>query len=97
MKITSPIGSKGNEMEPTNKDRAAWAMVAVNAFAEETGMDNAGEELPAIVGDLLADIMHLCNQNGIDFAQVLDTGKDLFDGEIIEEADALENASALAR
>jgi len=58
-------------IEPSNNDRAAWAMAAVRFFAEQTGMDMAGEDLPTILGDLFADLMHLCQANQIDFKAVL--------------------------
>lgn len=41
----------------TNLKRARWAAVAVRAFQEETGNDDAAEA----VQDLLSDLMHLCN------------------------------------
>jgi hypothetical protein len=49
-----------------NDDRAAWAEVALAAFAAETGCDRA-EALP----DLLCDLMHQCDRTGVSFAAEL--------------------------
>lgn len=70
---------------PTNEDRAGWAQVAVDAFAAETNMDAAGEDMQTVMGDLLADLMHLCQQNDIDFERILATGKMHFEAELEEE------------
>ena len=45
---------------PTNNNRAEWAQVAVDAFAEVTGMDEDSEELDTIIGDLFCNLRHLC-------------------------------------
>lgn len=71
--------------EPTNEDRAGWAMVAVDAFAEKTGLDTSGDDLETKVGDLIANLMHLCRLNQIEFAQVLESGRKLFAAELTEE------------
>ena len=42
-----------------NEDRAAWALHAVKAFQEATGSDD-----DTAIGDLLADLMHLCDRMG---------------------------------
>lgn len=76
----------------TNKDRAGWAQVAADAFASETRMDKANEDMETVLTDLLCDIMHLCNQKGIDFKQVLDSGQAHFETDLVEEADDLEDA-----
>lgn len=71
--------------EPTNLDRAGWAMAAVDTFAEKAGLDSAGEELETKVGDLLANLMHLCRINKVDFEQALHTGRMHFEAEVAEE------------
>jgi len=70
---------------PTNDQRASWAMTAVDAFSEKTGLDRAGENLDTKIGDLLANLMHLCKFNEIDFDGVLDTGRMHFEAEVAEE------------
>ena len=48
-----------------NLDRAEWAITCLYAFAEATGQLH--EPADDIIGDLLADLMHLCRMNGLDF------------------------------
>ena len=45
-------------MDVTNEDRAGWAEVACEAFAEITGQDMEND-LPEIIGDLIANLLHL--------------------------------------
>lgn len=49
--------------EATNLNRAQWALRAVTQFAKDTGLstDLSVGEMPTAVGDLLCDIMHLCD------------------------------------
>jgi hypothetical protein len=70
--------------DPSNHDRASWAQSAIQTFAHETGMDNAGEDLPTIIGDLLADLMHLCVQKELDFKGLLETAEMHFTAESVE-------------
>lgn len=55
--------------EGMNKDRASWALAAVETFRAETGMDS--EDLDTVVGDLLADLAHLCDERGLDFGHLI--------------------------
>lgn len=66
--------------EPTNKDRAEWGKQALDAFAVATG-----SEPETIVCDLLADLMHYCRLNNIDFEAELHLGERHFDEEVEEE------------
>jgi hypothetical protein len=61
--------------EGMNDDRAMWAQTALDAFAEVTNMDTAGEDAQTILTDLLADFMHWSDRNGVDFAEVLASAK----------------------
>ena len=56
--------------EGMNDDRAKWAQVALDAFQGETGTDD-GDRL----ADLLCDLMHWANRNGMGFAYELQTGR----------------------
>ncbi len=60
--------------ETTNKDRAKWAMAAVQTFADVTGLDTASEAdgLETTITDLLADLMHLCDANGLQLQELLE-------------------------
>ena len=56
--------------EPTNKDRAQRAIKAVEAYdetREDAGDCAAGDYVTPII-DLLADLRHLCDQEGVCFA-----------------------------
>lgn len=59
--------------DPTNEDRAEWALAAVDAFAAVTNMD-ACETTETIANDLLANLMHLadsrCFELSIDRARM---------------------------
>lgn len=72
-------------MSVTNNDRAEWARAAVDVFAEKTGLDKSGDDLDTMIGDLIADIMHLCERDGLDFEQVLHRGKMYFEEERNDE------------
>jgi hypothetical protein len=56
--------------EGMNGDRAAWAAAAIEAFRDMTRTERA-DALP----DLLADLMHWCDRNGIDFAEALEAAR----------------------
>lgn len=47
---------------PTNEDRAVWAETALTAFI----MASNGEDDETAITDLLANLMHMCKQRGID-------------------------------
>jgi hypothetical protein len=75
--------------EPTNDDRASWALIAVNAFAaithfrpdeQSVSYDDLADPTIAgeYVGDLLADLMHLCDVTGNDFTELLDGARQNF-------------------
>jgi len=53
------------------QDHADLAMTAVQAFGNESGQDPL-MELDACVGDLLCNLMHLCDLNGLDFTELLE-------------------------
>lgn len=59
--------------EPTNEERAGWAMDAVQIFARKTGLDirPGFDGLEVAVQDLLTDIMHLCDAYAVEFLEVL--------------------------
>lgn len=60
--------------EPTNADRAEWARVAIAAFAAETHLDTSGElehDLESVVCDLVADLMHFCDEESLDWKEII--------------------------
>ena len=52
--------------EGQNDDRACWAEVALDAFQQETGTEDEDA-----LSDLLTDLMHYCDRNGIQWADEL--------------------------
>lgn len=52
-----------------NGDRASWAHEAIKTFADQCRSHNEDEE--TLVSDLVADLMHYCEQNGIEWDGVL--------------------------
>ena len=63
-----------------NDQRADLAQEALSNFGDDNGTASD-------LGDLLADLMHLCERDGIDFHQCLTTAEIHFNEEIQEEAD----------
>jgi hypothetical protein len=69
--------------DPTNDDRAAWAEEAIQAFERATGTDREDS-----VSDLLCNLMHFCNLNGLDFLAELNRGAGHYQAEVeIEETE----------
>lgn len=68
--------------EPDNYDRAEWARVGVMAFADETGIGN--EDMHTQIGDLLADLMHLADLEGLDWETVVRRATMHYEDEIAE-------------
>lgn len=57
-------------MSLLNLKRALWAEVALDAFRGEVGLD----AFEATVGDLIADLGHLCDTKGVAFLEVVAKG-----------------------
>ena len=76
--------------EPTNNQRADWAMHGLLAFAEITGLRNERnqEDLDIIVGDFLADLMHLCDSEEIDIESMMQRADSHYREEVEMEEDA---------
>ncbi|HLJ26584.1 MAG TPA: hypothetical protein VKY85_07725 [Candidatus Angelobacter sp.] len=57
-----------------NDFRADLGQAALDAFAEASGTkDDMGytDEVPTILTDLLADLMHYCRREGLEFAAIM--------------------------
>lgn len=74
-------------IDVTNEDRSDWAAQACDAFASITGQ-SMDHDLPEIVGDLIANLLHLADSRGLCAETLWLRGKDHFDCETGEEADA---------
>lgn len=78
---------------PDNTDRAMWAREAVDAYAAATRNDPAeqrvedAEALTEVLGDLLCDLRHLANMDGVDFEALVGHGRDGWREEIAEDTE----------
>ena len=61
-------------MSPTNAERAGWARTAIGAFAFETNM--RGEDLDTKIGDLLCNLIHLCDEEDLNFDDLVANAHD---------------------
>lgn len=63
-------GQSAAEADPSeaamNRRRAGWALQALKAFARATGLD-LRIDFDTALGDLLANLRHLCDERGLDF------------------------------
>ena len=70
--------------EPTNATRAEWAYRTVLLFAQYTGLE-LPRDYDVAISDLLADLMHLCDEAGIDFDERLDDGRGAYQIEVSDD------------
>lgn len=82
-----PMTDSGFE-EPTNEDRAHWALEAANTYAQLTRTNAAGvseadtDYAEEVIADLLCDLRHLSKRLGVDF-ETLDLRADInFNAEV---------------
>ena len=76
----------------TNEIRSAWARDALAAFAECTGQNASGDlehDKETVVCDLLCDLRHLCDEEGVDWNNCLRRGMDHYESEIDPENEGL--------
>lgn len=72
----------GDDAVQDNTTRAQFAALALKSFSDR--VSPLGEELPTLIGDLLANLMHLCDAAGIDFKDRLRNGRMHYDAEILD-------------
>lgn len=63
-----------------NTRRAAWADVAVRAFARHVKADDD----PQAVSDLLCDLGHFCDRTGLDYLQLIVSAVGIWQAETID-------------
>lgn len=56
--------------EPTNKDRARWALAGIKEFARVVGENIKEEGLETVISDFLADLRHLCDKKNLPFFEL---------------------------
>ncbi|MEO6087205.1 MAG: hypothetical protein ABIQ18_29245 [Umezawaea sp.] len=81
-------GDRAEDGEHDNGRRAGFAAAAVLAYAERAGLlSERNDEHPATaIGDLLADLWHLVDSLGLDFAELTRRGKDHYVSERNDES-----------
>lgn len=75
-------GLTEDEIRDDNNTRAAWGAIALLAFTARTFGDAAGEDWETLVGDLMADLMHLCDALGVDFDEMVEKGRSHYEPEL---------------
>lgn len=76
-----------NPLVGFNLKRAGWALAALQAFMEETGLAEA-DGFDTAIGDLLGDLMHLAVELGLDFDGLLAKGESYHDYETASVCDS---------
>ena len=79
MRRTAVLTKEGPMRDVTNGDRADWASSAVQVFAVKTGVDQ--EDVYIQVKDLLTDLLHFCDREGIVFKDVVRAAKGMYEEE----------------
>ena len=69
---------------PTNEQRADYGREACETFCESAGMDMEND-MPSVVVDLIANLLHLADQEGMCAESVLRTATMHFEAETGEE------------
>lgn len=65
-------GQTEDGIRTDNNLRAAWGALGLIAFADKTFSGGDGEDWETLIGDLLADLMHLSDALGEDFDALVD-------------------------
>lgn len=68
---------------PSNRERADWASMALDDFADETGMED--EDRKTQITDLLCNLMHFCDIEKIDWNRCVALAQDHYTEEVAEE------------
>jgi len=67
---------------PTLRQKAAFADAALGPYAEVTGLGYPEPEMSEAITDLLSDLRHLCDREGLDFATLDDRAQRHYEDEI---------------
>ncbi len=76
---------------PDNSDRAEWAEHALKVFCDHTGLD-LGVENHDAVSDLICNLGHYCDLQGLNFLNLIECAVSVWDAEKREEANGEVNA-----
>lgn len=70
---------------PLTEDRGSFALVVLYHFSSDVGCNLDDEGVHAVMSDVLADMMHLCDKNGIDFQSVIHAAENHYQAELKED------------
>lgn len=74
-------------MNPSNKDRSGRFFRVSLVYAQMTGLEKSDDEYESLlVRDMLADIMHFCDEYAVDFQRELQAGTEYYINELSDEA-----------
>lgn len=81
-------GGRGEDIRHDNGRRAGFAVGAVLAYAERTGLlsDRNDEDPATVIGDLLGDLRHLADSLGLDFSELDRRGTNHYVSELNDES-----------
>lgn len=65
-----------------NLRRAGFAANAVLAYVAQTFPGGCGEDFETVIGDLLGDLMHLCDAVGVSFDALVEQGHSHYQPEL---------------
>ena len=68
-----------------NNRRAGWGAKALLTYADATFGGAEGEDFETVIGDLMGDLMHLCDLLELDFAEMCEKGRGHYLPEIAGE------------
>lgn len=69
------------DLEGMNDDRADWARSAAKAFAKRTGQTVEGDGWDTIIMDLIADLAHFCDREGLELEDLVQRAANHYDAE----------------
>lgn len=78
---------------PTNRERADWASIALDAFVAEMNMQDEDKETQ--LSDLLCNLMHFCDVEQIDWYRCVARAQDHYREEQAEERELDEAVRAV--
>ena len=77
----SLVANVSTESPATRTERASQI---VTIFASMTGLDSPEEDSATKLGDLLADLLHWCDANGVDFDDAVRRARNHHHEEVLE-------------
>ncbi len=77
------------QIKEKNNHRARWAVAALETFARSTGLDLEEDGKETAIMDLLADLMHLSDIEGMNFDVLIERARGHYINEVVGQAERL--------